>query len=61
MLNPLWLLFSIVVLLKKTTSLPKKKMLMIDQLLTKELIVFMFKQKNGKTQLHLTIFLLKRI
>ena len=60
MLNPLWLLFSIV-WLKKTTSLPKKKMLMIDQLLTKELIVFMFKQKNGKTQLHLTIFLLKRI
>ena len=26
----------------------KKKLLTIDQLLTKELIVFMFKQKNGK-------------
>ena len=33
--------------------------LTIDQLLTKELIVFMFRQKNGKTQLHLKISLLK--
>ena len=34
-------------------------MLTIDQLLTKELIVFMLKQKIVKTQLHLKIFLLK--
>ena len=37
----------------------ENKLLTIDQLLAKELIVFMFKQKNGKNQLHLKMFLLK--
>ena len=37
----------------------ENKLLTIDQLLAKELIVFMFKQKMAKTQLHLKMFLLK--
>ena len=37
----------------------ENKLLTIDQLLAKELIVFMFKQKMVKTQLYLKVFLLK--
>ena len=37
----------------------KNKLLTIDQLLTKELVVFMFKQKMVRTQLYLNIFSFK--
>ena len=37
----------------------ENKLLTIDQLLTKELIVFMFKQKNGKNPIAFKISLLK--
>ena len=40
-------------------NMKENKLLTIDQLLTKELIVFMFKQKMVKTQLHLKLSLRK--